>query len=118
MILVDTSVWVTHLKKGSSRLQHLLHDVEVASHPMVIGELACGTLHNRSGILAMLETLPQVTVAEHTEVLQLIEKKRLMGTGIGYVDAHLLASAILSHTPLWTEDNHLKKIATSLKIVY
>lgn len=116
MILVDTSVWVTHLRKGSPCLKKLLEDVEVASHPMVIGELACGSLRNRSEILSMLETLPQVTVADHLEVLRFIEKKHLMGTGIGYVDAHLLASVVLSDDLLWTEDNHLKKAAMSLNV--
>ena len=118
MVLVDTSVWVTFLKKGNDRLQNLLQDVEVATHPMIIGELACGSIQNRAEILSTLHTLTQVTVADHQEVLQFIEKKRLMGSGIGYIDAHLLASAILSHTPLWTEDNNLKKAAAALKIAY
>ena len=118
MILVDTSVWVEYFRKGYAQLQSLLQEAEVASHPMIIGELACGLLHPRQEILSMLDTLPQITVAEHSEVLQLIDKKHLMGSGIGYVDAHLLASAILSNTPLWTQDNHLKKAAAALKILY
>ncbi|HLF18551.1 MAG TPA: PIN domain-containing protein [Candidatus Omnitrophota bacterium] len=118
MVLVDTTIWVSHLRKGHERLQVLLEEAEVATHPMIIGELACGRIHQRREILNLLQTLPQVTLAEHEEVLAFIEKKGLMGLGIGYIDAHLLACAVLSETPLWTEDLPLKHVANILKIGY
>lgn len=107
MILVDTSVWVEHLRHGLPRLATLLLEGEVLIHPWVIGELACGNLRNRSQVLELLQGLPAATVARDAEVLLLIERERLMGRGIGYVDAHLLASALLSHCRLWTQDRRL-----------
>ena len=117
MVLVDTSVWVNHLRHGNARLKTLLEDAEVACHPMIIGEIACGGLHQRREILTLLEALPTVVVADHREVLHFIDEKLLAGAGIGYIDAHLLASAFLSDTRIWTEDNHLKKAAGMLKIL-
>lgn len=111
MILVDTSVWVEHLRHGLPRLATLLHDGEVMIHPWVIGELACGNLRHRQQVLDLLQGLPAATVASDAEVLLLIERDRLMGRGIGYVDAHLLASARLSHCQLWTQDRRLAAVA-------
>ena len=111
MILIDTSVWVEHLRRGLPRLATLLQDGEVLIHPWVIGELACGNLRNRSQVLELLQGLPAATVASDAEVLLLIERDRLMGRGIGYVDAHLLASARLSHCRLWTQDRRLAAVA-------
>ena len=111
MILVDTSVWVEHLRRGLPRLATLLQDGKVLIHPWVIGELACGNLRNRSQVLELLRGLPAATVASDREVLLLIERDRLMGRGIGYVDAHLLASARLSHRRLWTQDRRLAAVA-------
>ena len=111
MILVDTSVWVEHLRHGLPRLATLLQEGEVMIHPWVIGELACGNLHNRTQVLELLQGLPAATVASDAEVLLLIERDRLMGRGIGYVDAHLLAAARLSHCPLWTQDRRLAAVA-------
>ncbi len=111
MILVDTSVWVEHLRRGLPHLATLLQSGEVLIHPWVIGELACGTLQNRQQILELLQGLPAATVACEAEVLLLIERERLMGRGIGYVDAHLLASARLSHCRLWTQDRRLAAVA-------
>ena len=111
MILVDTSVWVEHLRHGLPRLATLLQAGEVLIHPWVIGELACGNLRKRSQVLELLQGLPAVTVASDAEVLLLIERDRLMGRGIGYVDAHLLASARLSHCRLWTQDRRLAAVA-------
>lgn len=110
-MLVDTSVWVEHLRRGLPRLATLLQDGEVLIHPSVIGEQACGNLRNRSQVLELLQGLPAATVASDTEVLLLIERDRLMGRGIGYVDAHLLASARLSHCRLWTQDRRLAAVA-------
>ena len=111
MILVDTSVWVEHLRRGLPRLAALLQEGEVLIHPWVIGELACGNLRNRQQVLELLQGLPAATVASDAEVLLLIERDRLMGRGIGYVDAHLLASARLSHCRLWTQDGRLTAVA-------
>ena len=111
MILVDTSVWVEHLRHGLPHLASLLQKGEVMIHPWVIGELACGNLRNRSQVLELLQGLPAATVASDAEVLHLIERDRLMGRGIGYVDAHLLASARLSHCRLWTQDRRLAAVA-------
>ena len=110
MILVDTSVWVEHLCHGLPRLATLLQEGEVLIHPWVIGELACGNLRNRSQVLELLRGLPAATEASDAEVLLLIERDRLMGRGIGYVDAHLLASARLSHCRLWTQDRRLAAV--------
>lgn len=111
MILVDTSVWVEHLRHGLPRLATLLQEGEVMIHPWVIGELACGNLRKRSQVLELLQGLPAVTVASDTEVLLLIEREQLMGRGIGYIDAHLVAAARLSHCRLWTQDRRLAAVA-------
>lgn len=111
MILVDTSVWVEHLRHGLTRLDTLLQEGEVLIHPWVIGELACGQLRNRRDVLELLQGLPAAVVASDAEVLLLIERNQLMGRGIGYVDAHLLASARLSHCRLWSLDRRLVALA-------
>ncbi len=111
MILVDTSVWVEHLRRGLPRLATLLQEGEVLIHPWVIGELACGNLRNRGDVLELLQGLPAAVVASDSEVLLLIEREQLMGRGIGYVDAHLLASTKLSHAQLWTQDRRLAALA-------
>jgi hypothetical protein len=104
-------VWVEHLRRGLPRLATLLQDGKVLIHPWVIGELACGNLRNRGDVLELLQGLPAAVVASDSEVLLLIEREQLMGLGIGYVDAHLLASAKLSHTKLWTQDRRLAALA-------
>ena len=111
MILVDSSVWVEHLRRGLPRLATLLQEGKVLIHPWVIGELACGKLRNRGEVLELLQGLPAAIVASDSEVLLLIEREQLMGRGIGYVDAHLLASAKLSHARLWTQDRRLAALA-------
>jgi len=111
VILVDTTIWVEHLRRGLPSLATLLQEGEVLIHPWVIGELACGNLRNRQQVLELLQGLPMATVASDAEVLLLIERDRLMGRGIGYVDAHLLASARLSHCRLWTQDRRLAAVA-------
>ncbi len=113
-VLVDTSVWITHLSKGNSELRRLLDAGEVLSHPLVIGELACGNLKNRAEILALLQTLPSARVASGDEVLAFIEARRLAGKGLGHVDVHLLASAALSRAPLWTAHKRLRDAADDL----
>jgi predicted nucleic acid-binding protein len=111
VILVDTSIWVEHLRRGLPRLATLLQEGKVLIHPWVIGELACGNLRNRADVLELLQGLPAASVASDAEVLLLIEREQLMGRGIGYVDAHLLASAKLSHCQLWTQDLRLAALA-------
>jgi len=118
MVLVDTSVWVTHLRRGDAGLEILLNEGHVVCHPFIAGELACGNLKNRSEILSLLRTLPMVTPAEHEEVMRFIENHRLMGKGLGYIDMHLLASAILSGCPLWTLDKRLKQVSLKLGLAY
>ncbi len=112
MILVDTSVWIDHLRKGDAELARTLDAGDVLSHPFVIGELACGNLANRRSILSLLGTLPPAQVATDDEVKAFIERRKLMGVGIGYIDVHLLASVALTRgSKLWTRDKHLAAIA-------
>lgn len=118
MVLVDTSIWVDHLRNHNKDLAALLLKVEVVTHPFVIGELACGNLKNRTKILSLINELPLTTIAQHEEVLEMIEQKKLMGQGIGWIDAHLLASALISGTPLWTRDKNLRSLAVLLGILY
>jgi predicted nucleic acid-binding protein len=118
MVLVDTSVWVSHLRDGNAELASLLNDEIVLCHPLIVGELACGNLENRAVILSFLQLLPLSIEAEHEEVLTFIENHRLMGKGMGYVDVHLLASAVLTGVPIWTLDKKLAQAADSLHIKY
>jgi len=119
MILADTSVWIDHLRSGNERLADLLNRTQVMAHPFVIGELSCGNLRRRTEVLRLLNDLPQASVASQDEVLHLIERKKLMGLGLGFIDAHLLASAVLSDTAvIWTRDKRLQKIARKLKLAF
>jgi len=118
MVLVDTSLWVSHLQSGNARLRELLEEGNVVSHPFIIGELACGNLKRRREILSLLQALPEAVTAAHDEVLQFIEEQRLMGLGLGYVDVHLLAAARLTPVPLWTNDKRLKAAAVRLQVVF
>ena len=118
MILVDTSVWIDHLRAGNRRLRSLLENAEVLVHPFVVGELACGTLRNREEVLTLLHALPEAQAAEHEEVMSVVERERLYGRGIGWVDVHLLASARLSSAALWTLDRRLSRIASALALAY
>ncbi|HDH10771.1 MAG TPA: type II toxin-antitoxin system VapC family toxin [Nitrospirae bacterium] len=118
MVLVDTSVWISHFRKNSSQLKQLLMNESVACHPFIIGELACGNIKNRKEIISLLYALPQTLVAGHDEILAFIENKKLMGIGIGLIDVHLLASALLSNFPLWTTDKRLRTTASKFNILY
>ena len=118
MVLVDTSVWVAHLRDGAIGLEALLNEGQVICHPFIVGELACGNLKNRSEILSLLRALPMAIHAEHEEVMQFIENYSLMGKGLGYIDMHLLASAILSKVPLWTLDKRLNELSLKLRLAY
>jgi predicted nucleic acid-binding protein len=113
VILVDTSVWVDHLHSADAALNAALQDGEVLTHSFVIGELACGNIRNRTEILSLLQNLPTCIEADHAEVMQLVEKRKLMGRGIGYIDAHLLAAAMITPSArLWTRDRRLSTIAS------
>ena len=116
MLLVDTSVWVDHFRHGVALLGNLLTSGQVATHPFVIGELACANLANRAEILELLTSLPSLKMASHAEALHLIQTHSLQGTGIGWVDVHLLSSALLSHAPIWTRDRRLHAAARTLGI--
>jgi len=109
MVLVDTSVWVSHLRHGHSGLQKLLEEGMVVSHPFIIGELACGNISNRIKIISLLQSLPMLDVVEHEELLLFLEHNELMGKGLGFVDIHLLAGATLAGIPLWTQDKKLRQ---------
>ena len=119
MILVDTSVWVDHLHRGDDRLAAALDGGLVGMHPMVLGELACGTLRNRGAVLELLGNLPDLPRASDAEALGLIERRALMGRGLGYIDVHLLASVALAGTArLWTRDKRLAVVAAELALAF
>ncbi|MHB1389678.1 MAG: type II toxin-antitoxin system VapC family toxin [Thermoleophilia bacterium] len=118
MVLVDTSVWVAHLREGTTGLDALLNEGKVVCHQFIIGELACGSLKNRTEILSLLQALEMAIPAEHEEVMRFIENHRLMSKGLGYIDMHLLASALLTGVPLWTLDKRLNEAAKLLGLGY
>ena len=113
-MLVDTSVWINHFRLPNVDLEQLLDEGRVATHPFVIGELACGSLRARTEVLRLIEALPFVPVATHDEVLAFIERQHLSGAGLGWIDMHLLASARLARQSLWSADRRLRQTATQL----
>jgi predicted nucleic acid-binding protein len=119
VILVDTSVWVDYLRAGDAKLAGALRAGQVATHPFVVGELACGNLKSRETVLSLLRALPAVPVADDDEALFFIEQNALMGRGIGYIDAYLLAAtALAAPTRLWTHDKRLGAIAAALALAH
>jgi predicted nucleic acid-binding protein len=118
IILVDTSVWIKHLREGDKNLVRLLEQGFVTCHPFIIGELACRGIKNRHEIIGLLNDLPSTDILDHYDIIEFIEYRKIMNKGIGYVDVHLLASALVSETPLWTFDKALKKVANQLSIEY
>lgn len=116
MTLVDTSVWVSHLRHADDRLKALLSDEQVLCHPFVVGELACGSVKRGTEILTLLMALPETRVAEREEVLHLLDAERLYGRGLGWVDVHLLAPALMSRCRLWTLDRPLRGAAARLGV--
>lgn len=118
VILVDTSVWVTHLRNRHDRLAALLEAGEVLCHPFVIGELACGSIGNRNEVLALLGCLDRTPVATHGEVMGILEDHQLYGRGLGWIDAHLLTSALLAGSRLWTFDARLAGAARRFDATY
>ncbi len=118
MILVDTSVWVEHFKRGDPALIALLNASRVLTHPFVIGELRLGNLRTEPTVLALLASLPMASTASDSELLHIIAAHKLAGRGIGLVDAHLVASALLDSAQLYTQDKQLGAVAEKLKLRY
>lgn len=119
MILIDTSIWIDHLRVGDDGLVGLLNSTQVLIHPFVTGELACGNLSNRTEVLRLLEDLPQTPVVSQNEVLFFIEHNKLTGQGIGFIDAHLLAAtALVDGLCIWTRDKRLQLVARALDLAY
>jgi predicted nucleic acid-binding protein len=117
VILVDTSVWIDHLRIGSYALAEALEREEVMTHPFVVGELACGNMKNRREVLGLLAALPSAAVATHGEAMHFMDEHHLGGRGIGWIDIHLLASVrITGEARLWTRDKRLRDIAAALRI--
>jgi predicted nucleic acid-binding protein len=116
MVLADTSVWLQHFRQGEPELARLLADGLVLMHPFVLGELACGNLKDRTLTLEYLCALPSSHAASNAEVMQLLESRRLWGRGLGWVDTHLLGSALLSHCRFWTLDRRLGEAAAGLRL--
>jgi predicted nucleic acid-binding protein len=115
MILVDTSVWVEHLRRREPVLEAALNICQVLMHPFILGELACGNLKRRAEVLSLMGELPQAPVVTEDEALDFIERRKLMGRGVGYVDVHLLASAVLTGSAtVWTRDRRLASLADDL----
>jgi predicted nucleic acid-binding protein len=114
MILADTSIWIEHFRHGEPSLADRLSEGLVLMHPFVAGELACGNLKDRSAVLSDLYELPQAKLASNAEVLQVIEDRRLWGRGLGWIDVHLIVSALLSSCGFWTFDARLAKAAREL----
>ncbi len=117
MVLVDTSVWIDHLRRHDRTLAHLLDHQAVLQHPFVIGELACGNLHHRQEVLEHLQRLPASTVASDAEARHLVEAHALHGQGLGWVDVHLLAAARLTGCRLWARDRALARAAEKLGVI-
>ena len=113
-MLVDTSVWVDHLRRGNAALVELLEQGAVWTHQFVIGELACGHLTQRKRLLTSLSELPHAPIVAHQEMLVFVDARRLMGRGLGWIDTHLLAAATLAKIPFWTLDKSLARIAAEM----
>ena len=117
MILVDTSIWVDHLRRPDAALSALLNSGRVLMHPFVVGELLLGGLRSNGEVMAALQELPQAVAAADGEMPRFIDRHALAGTGIGYVDAHLLAAAALTQgASLWTRDQRLAAVASQLGV--
>ena len=118
MILADTSVWIDHFHQSDENLKELLLSNQVCIHPFILGELSCGNITNREEVLSLLRTLRSIDLVMDEEVFLLIEERKLFGKGLGFIDIHLLASAIIYHVPIWTRDKSLMRVAAELGIDY
>jgi hypothetical protein len=118
-ILVDTSIWIDHLRSSDARLEALLRRKQALAHPFVVGEIALGPMRDYDFVIQSFLKLPQAAIAPLKSVLSIVRQNGLMGSGIGYVDAHLLASALLTpEMSLWTKDRRLHSVADRLSIAY
>jgi len=115
MILVDTTVWIDHLRRGNKLLSDLLNQNRVVTHPLILGELSLGNLSKRNTILGLIRNLPMTKEATHDEVLSFIDENRMWSKGIGYFDVHLLCSSLIESIPLWTLDKRLEKAAQAFE---
>jgi predicted nucleic acid-binding protein len=119
MVLVDTSVWIDHLRAGEPRLAALLEQTGVVMHPMVLGELACGNVKYRAAMLGLWQGLPRLGAATQAAALDFLEQYRLWGRGLGFIDVHLLVSAAQREgTTLWTRDKRLHQAASELHLAF
>lgn len=118
MVLVDTSIWIQHLRYGVRYLEYLLDESKVACHPFVIGELACGSISNRDEVLALMQALPRAAPVDDNEILYFIDENLLTGRGIGLIDAHLLASCKITQCLLWTSDKKLFAVASEMSLAF
>lgn len=116
MILVDTSIWVNHLRRHDAVLSAHLEAGEVLCHPYVIGEIGLGVLKRRREVIELLAALPSALMVSHDEAMAFVEQRRLAGLGVGWVDVHLAASAVVSHAKLWTADGRLADVARVLRL--
>jgi len=116
MILVDTSVWIDHFHHSDEDLKELLLSNQVCIHPFILGELSCGNISNRKEVLSLLRTLRSIDLVLDEEVFLLIEDRKLFGKGLGFIDIHLLASAMIHHIPIWTRDKSLSRVARELGV--
>lgn len=117
LTLIDTSVWIDHFNSPIDRLQRLVDDRSVLCHPLIIGELACGKIPNRRGVLAFLSALHQAAAPEHEEVIRMVDALELYGRGLAWIDAHLIAAALLSGAYLYTHDKKLLAVASELGLL-
>ena len=118
MILVDTSVWIDHFHHSDEGLKELLLSNQVCIHPFVLGELSCGTIRNRKEVFSLFRTLRSIDLVLDEEAFILIEERKLLGRGLGFIDIHILASALVHHVPIWTRDRSLCRVAGQLGISY
>ena len=118
MVIVDTAVWIDHIRRPLAPLAQLLAEGEIVQHPMITGEIALGSIKPREALLRFLQLLPSTLISTDADVLVFIDEQRLFGTGIGYVDAHLLAACINGGHKLWTRDKRLAAQADRLAVSY
>lgn len=116
MILADTSIWIEHFRKNERQLANLLLENRVCIHPMIIGEIACGSLRQRGEVLPLLKLLPFIEVASYDEVMHFVDKRRVFGQGVGWIDVNLLASCLIAGVTIWTNDKSLRKVAQTLDL--
>jgi predicted nucleic acid-binding protein len=118
MILVDTSVWIDHLHNANEGLKELLLSNQVCIHPYILGELSCGNISNRNEVLSLFRALPIIDAALDEQVFAFIEERKLYGKGLGFIDVHILASALIHHLYVWTNDKSLQRVIREFGISF